>query len=138
MTVKVCAALLLNCAVSPQCHPPTDAPSKNAFKKFEAAFTEQYAAHLESFSEEDYRKYEKLEGLFKFLDEIIPDDESMLDGEEHEPRTRGQKRCATSQDTHQFLIQTLFLYRRARSSAASSAGVDDEDISGRTRSKRPR
>lgn len=40
-------------------------------------------------SEEDYRKYEKLDDLFKFLEDIIPDDS---DTEGVKPRLRGQKR----------------------------------------------
>jgi condensin complex subunit 3 len=54
-------------------------------------------------SEEDYRKYEKLDDLFKFLEDIIPDDS---DAEDVKPKLRGQKRwvSATLQLLSPFLM----------------------------------
>jgi len=42
--------------------------------KFDATVSGKYAAQLESFSEEDYRKLEYLKDLFEFLDDIIPEE----------------------------------------------------------------
>ncbi|KAF5315625.1 hypothetical protein D9611_004773 [Ephemerocybe angulata] len=103
-----------------QCRPPRDNPSIKAWSKFENEFTKKYEAKLEGFTEEDARELDELNELFDFLDDIIPEGDTMLDADV-EPRTRGQK-------------------RRSRGSAAASTDVDDLSAreSSRARSKRPR
>ncbi|KAI0073109.1 ARM repeat-containing protein [Panus rudis PR-1116 ss-1] len=64
--------------------PLRDTASKNAFNKFEAAFTKKFEKQLEDFNKEEYRKLEHLHELFQFLDDIIPED----DEEEEVPKKR--------------------------------------------------
>jgi condensin complex subunit 3 len=71
-----------------QRRPLRDAVSKNALIKFEATLGKKFAAQLEGFSEEEYRKLEELQDLFKFLDDMIPED----DEPEPETKKRGKKR----------------------------------------------
>ncbi|KAG5641543.1 hypothetical protein DXG03_004802 [Asterophora parasitica] len=71
--------------------PLRDTTTNNAFAKFEANIAKKFEKQLEDFSEEEYRKLEQLEELFKFLDDIIPeDDEEAISFEE--PRRKGKKR----------------------------------------------
>ena len=72
-----------------QRRPIRDVSARNALSKFDATISKKYADKLAGFSEEEYRRLEQLDALFRFLDDIVPLD----DGEEVEPmRTRGRKR----------------------------------------------
>ena len=93
---------------------------------------EQYTTQLEAMSEEDYRKYEKLDDLFKFLEDIIPDNS---DSEDIKPKLRGQKRWVF--ESLRVVLPLSYAgsaCRRSRS-AATASGEDEEEISTR---KRPR
>ncbi|KAF8424272.1 nuclear condensing complex subunit [Boletus edulis BED1] len=73
--------------------PIRDVSARNALTKFDTTISKKYADKLAGFSEEEYRRLEQLDALFKFLDDIVPLD----DGEEMEPpRTRGRKRRSES------------------------------------------
>ena len=72
-----------------QRRPIRDVSARNALSKFDATISRKYADKLADFSEEEYRRLEQLDALFRFLDDIVPLD----DGEEVEmPKTRGRKR----------------------------------------------
>jgi condensin complex subunit 3 len=93
---NVFTVLFLSCARFPtdpvprvQRRPIRDVSARNALSKFDTTISKKYADKLAGFSEEDYRRLEQLDALFRFLDDIVPLD----DGEEMEPmRTRGRKR----------------------------------------------
>ncbi|KAF8906012.1 nuclear condensing complex subunit [Gymnopilus junonius] len=59
--------------------PLRDSACKTAFSKFESTITEKFEKQLEGFSEAEYRKLEELNGLFEFLDSIIPLDNEYVD-----------------------------------------------------------
>ncbi|TEB34217.1 hypothetical protein FA13DRAFT_1626049 [Coprinellus micaceus] len=112
---------------------PQMGPSKTAFKKFETGFLGRYAAQIEAMSEEDYRKYEGLDDLFKFLEDVFPDDS---DAEDVKPKLRGQKRwVSASLRVFSPISDGWLLCRRSRS-AAPGSGEEEEEIS--ARNKRPR
>ncbi|KAG6886151.1 hypothetical protein C0993_000669 [Termitomyces sp. T159_Od127] len=105
--------------------PIRDTITNNAFTKFEAAVMKKYAQQLQEFSEEEYRKLEQLDELFKFVDSIIPD----VDDEEFgldEPRRKGKKRRSDS-------IMTA----TTEGDEVTSAGSSKRGRS-KPRSKRPR
>ncbi|KAF8524376.1 nuclear condensing complex subunit [Hysterangium stoloniferum] len=58
-----------------QRRPAKDATTKNAIIKFDNAVTKRFAAQLEGFNEDDFRKLEDLKELFEFLDEVMSSDE---------------------------------------------------------------
>ncbi|KAF8636938.1 hypothetical protein AX17_003189 [Amanita inopinata Kibby_2008] len=84
--------LLIHCVQTRR--PLRDATSNNALRKFDAAISKKFEKQLESFSEEEYRKLTELDDLFKFLDEIIPEDDTEL--EIDVPKRKGRKRRSES------------------------------------------
>lgn len=66
-----------------------DVTSHNALKKFDAVISRRFKNQLE-LKEKELRKFEELQDLFEFLDDIIPED----DGELVDPelKWRGRKR----------------------------------------------
>ena len=81
----------LNFSLPPgQRRPLRDPSSNTALSKFESTIVKKFEKQLEHFSEEEFRKFEELNGLFEFLDSIIPlDDDELLDPV---PPKRGRKR----------------------------------------------
>ncbi|KAF8207192.1 nuclear condensing complex subunit [Mycena galopus ATCC 62051] len=74
--------------------PLGDATANNALKKFDAAIQKKFEKELEGFSEAEYREFNKLQELFDFLDDIIPeDDDEVIDTE---PKKKGRKRRSGS------------------------------------------
>ncbi|KAF8647428.1 hypothetical protein AX16_006718 [Volvariella volvacea WC 439] len=81
--------------------PIRDTVSNNALTKFESMFLKKFEKQLEDFSEEEYRKLERLQGLFEFLDSISPmDDDEVVDIHEATmSRKRGRKRSESLSTT---------------------------------------
>ncbi|KAF7375149.1 Condensin complex subunit 3 [Mycena sanguinolenta] len=74
--------------------PLRDATANNALKKFDAVIQKKFEKELEGFSEAEYRELQKLQELFEFLDDIIPeDDDEVID---IEPKKKGKKRRSGS------------------------------------------
>ncbi|KAJ7352471.1 nuclear condensing complex subunit [Mycena albidolilacea] len=74
--------------------PLSDATANNALKKFDATIQKKFEKELEGFSEGEYREFKKLQELFDFLDEIVPeDDDEVIDTE---PKKKGKKRRSGS------------------------------------------
>ncbi|PPQ63212.1 hypothetical protein CVT24_005757 [Panaeolus cyanescens] len=67
-----------------------DAVAKNSFKKFEAMICKKFEKELENCSEDDLRKLDYYQDMFKFLDDIIPmsDDEDDFDESNAAPKKR--------------------------------------------------
>ncbi|TDL22781.1 ARM repeat-containing protein [Rickenella mellea] len=77
--------------------PLRDATSKNAFARFDGSLAKRFAAQLEGFNEEDFRKLEDLKELFEFLDDIIPlDDDDEIDVVPAKGRKRRSESVATT------------------------------------------
>ena len=57
-----------------QYHPP-DGPANTAFKTFEKTLAEKYSRRYENLTEDDLRKKDDLDELFKDLDDLIPEEE---------------------------------------------------------------
>ena len=73
-----------------QRRPLRDATANNALKKFDVAIQTKFEKELEGFSEAEYRELQKLQELFKFLDDIIPeDDDEVID---IDSKKKGKKR----------------------------------------------
>ncbi|KAF7330334.1 Chromosome condensation complex protein [Mycena venus] len=74
--------------------PLGDTTANNALKKFDAAIQKKFEKELEGFSEAEYRELQKLQELFDFLDDIIPeDDDEVIDTE---IKKKGRKRRSGS------------------------------------------
>jgi condensin complex subunit 3 len=54
----------------------------------------KFEKQLEDFDEDEYRKLKQLQELFKFLDEIIPDDDDEEVISLDQPKRKGRKRYA--------------------------------------------
>jgi condensin complex subunit 3 len=95
-TMSLWYLFFLSCASPPDrtpCTALTDprclCPQRPLQIRRSKTISKKYADKLAGFSEEEYRRLEQLDALFRFLDDIVPLD----DGEEVEPmRTRGRKR----------------------------------------------
>lgn len=68
-----------------------DVTSHNALNKFDAIISRRFKNQLE-LKEKELRKFEELQDLFEFLDDIIPEDEGEL--VDPELKWRGSKRQA--------------------------------------------
>ncbi|KAJ7242768.1 nuclear condensing complex subunit [Mycena haematopus] len=58
--------------------PLGDATANNALKKFDAAIQKKFEKELDGFSEAEYREFKKLQELFDFLDDILPEDDDEI------------------------------------------------------------
>ncbi|KAJ4473176.1 nuclear condensing complex subunit [Lentinula aciculospora] len=75
----------------PSCRPLPDTVSKNAFAKFQIAFTKKYEKQLEGLSAEEYLSHEQHQAETQFLNHIIP-----LEDHPVPPARRGRKRRSGS------------------------------------------
>ncbi|KAJ6516489.1 nuclear condensing complex subunit [Mycena sanguinolenta] len=74
--------------------PLRDATANTALKKFDVAIQKKFEKELEGFSEAEYRELQKLQDLFEFLDDIIPeDDNEVID---IDSKKKGKKRRSGS------------------------------------------
>lgn len=69
--------------------------TNSALTKFETTITKKFEKQLEDFDEEEYRKLEQLQELFKFLDKIIPEDDDEVISLD-QPKRKGRKRRSGS------------------------------------------
>ncbi|KAK7032879.1 chromosome condensation complex protein [Favolaschia claudopus] len=74
--------------------PLGDAIASNALKKFDAALQKKFEKELEGLSEEEYREFNKLQDLFAFLDDIIPENDDEVI--ELDTKKKGRKRRSDS------------------------------------------
>jgi condensin complex subunit 3 len=106
--------------------PPRDASALASLVKFDGALSKRFEKQLEDFNEAEYRQLQSLQGLFEFLDDIVPLDE---DEDEEEEAQASKKRAARK--------------RRSESVTTDATSTTDEwarksppsGKSGKTRSK---
>lgn len=106
--------------------PPRDASALASLVKFDGALSKRFEKQLEDFNEAEYRQLQSLQGLFEFLDDIVPLNE---DDDEEEEAQASKKRAVRK--------------RRSESVTTDATSTTDEwarkspprSKSGKTRSK---
>lgn len=104
-------------------HPPREHHAKQALRKFRGAFAAKYGPQLETcITEKDYREYETGKEFFDFLDSIIPDEDSIIEGPA--TSTRGKKRWGLPPSRY-LSISCLICFGRRSESTATSEELED-------------
>ncbi|KAF9015948.1 hypothetical protein BDZ89DRAFT_994795 [Hymenopellis radicata] len=120
---------------------PLDAPSKKHLEKFKQGLVTKYGADLEGADEAQWRTYETLTELFKFLDDIFKDDDEqeekgLADDESEDVKPAiGKRRAgtltATSGDEDGTPVPRTRAYKKRR----VSTPLTDDGPQTRTRSR---
>ncbi|KAF7354796.1 Chromosome condensation complex protein [Mycena sanguinolenta] len=108
--------------------PLHDATAHNALKKFDAAIQKKFGKELEGFSEAEYRELQKLQDLFDFLDDIIPeDDDEIIDIDSKKKGKKRRSRSVASMATDDDGASVASSRRKPEKKRRRLSASDDEE-----------